>query len=649
VTERHYGWIPDRPDFRDQLFAAPRRLVTALPAAVDLRPLLPPIYDQGRLGSCFPPGTRVRMADGTERCIETIHPLEQVLTAEGRIGTVRAVMGRLVQEDIIKLKVWGHNYLRMTEEHPVLTRRGYVAAKDVRLDDWVAMPRYLPERQTVIQTEGHVRWRERVRATGKRDYSGVVGRGGVSVAVKAVPDFIELTPGVGRILGLFLSEGNTDKTKVVWSFGEHEKDTLVAELVELLRAEWGVEARVQPRPNSCVKVNLYGTAWAKLFESLCATGAGMKRLHSDIAAGPHAFMEALLQGWLDGDGWHSSRGESGVSISHDLTLSMFDIAQALGRRPAINWGKPTESPGVKVRQPRWTVEMCSKSDNWRVEQDDTHVWRKVRALEREPYEGPVFNLSVEGDESYVTEGIGVHNCTAHGTAALIQFDQKKQGLPSIMPSRLFAYYNSRMLENSTQSDSGASIRDSLKAIAKYGFLPEERWPYVVEDFAKTPPNSIYDEALPGAITDYATVTQTPEQIKGVLASGLPITFGFTVYSSFESAAVTRTGDVPMPRRSESVLGGHCVVLAGYDDKAQMYWFRNPWGTDWGNEGYGRFPYAFVHSSQISSDFWVINTIPGAAPAPPSPPPPPPPPPEGDLAISLVLDGRRYDGRVTEAA
>jgi C1A family cysteine protease len=47
-----YGWIPDLPDHRDHLYAAPPPRLTALPPSTDLRPQCPPVYDQGQLGSC---------------------------------------------------------------------------------------------------------------------------------------------------------------------------------------------------------------------------------------------------------------------------------------------------------------------------------------------------------------------------------------------------------------------------------------------------------------------------------------------------------------------------------------------------------------------------------------------------------------------
>src|SRR5579883_2057021 len=49
---QRFGWIPDLPDHRDHLYAAPLVNLGVLPPQVDLRPACPPVYDQGQLGSC---------------------------------------------------------------------------------------------------------------------------------------------------------------------------------------------------------------------------------------------------------------------------------------------------------------------------------------------------------------------------------------------------------------------------------------------------------------------------------------------------------------------------------------------------------------------------------------------------------------------
>jgi C1A family cysteine protease len=49
---KRYGWMPDLPDARDHLYAAPLAMIGKLPPKLDLRPNCPPVYDQGQLGSC---------------------------------------------------------------------------------------------------------------------------------------------------------------------------------------------------------------------------------------------------------------------------------------------------------------------------------------------------------------------------------------------------------------------------------------------------------------------------------------------------------------------------------------------------------------------------------------------------------------------
>lgn len=51
---QRFGWRPDLPDIRDYVFTSLRPMMVSLPARVDLRTTkwLPPVYDQGQLGSC---------------------------------------------------------------------------------------------------------------------------------------------------------------------------------------------------------------------------------------------------------------------------------------------------------------------------------------------------------------------------------------------------------------------------------------------------------------------------------------------------------------------------------------------------------------------------------------------------------------------
>ncbi len=201
------------------------------------------------------------------------------------------------------------------------------------------------------------------------------------------------------------------------------------------------------------------------------------------------------------------------------------------------------------------------------------------------------------------------SCTANGIAAAIQFDDMKQGLPNsdVMPSRLFIYYNERVLENDVSQDNGAQIRDGVKTCAVQGACSAKYWAYVIKKFAVKPPKTAYVEALKHKITSYRSVPQVLSEMQSCIVSGFPIVFGVSVFDSFEADAVIQSGDVPMPQRSESNIGGHCMVLCGYNNKTSRFNFRNSWGTSYGKAGYGTIPYEYILNAQLCSDCWVINS------------------------------------------
>jgi C1A family cysteine protease len=85
-------------------------------------------------------------------------------------------------------------------------------------------------------------------------------------------------------------------------------------------------------------------------------------------------------------------------------------------------------------------------------------------------------------------------------------------------------------------------------------------------------------------------------------------FGFTVYESFESATVTRTGHASLPGSDERAIGGHAVVGVGYNDAKQWFVVRNSWGNRWGLKGYFTLPYAYLTDENLASDFWTIRVV-----------------------------------------
>jgi len=201
------------------------------------------------------------------------------------------------------------------------------------------------------------------------------------------------------------------------------------------------------------------------------------------------------------------------------------------------------------------------------------------------------------------------SCTANAIANAHLFDQMKQkAVDAFSPSRLFIYYNERVMEHTVNEDSGAMIRDGIKSIAKQGVCAEKVWPYVIARFTRRPPAACFRAALQHQALSYQRLLQTVSQMKGCLASGFPFVFGFTVYESFEAEAVAKTGTVPLPAPTEGVLGGHAVMAVGYDESKQRFLAMNSWGTKWGDRGFFTMPYAYLTSDDLAADFWTVRIV-----------------------------------------
>ncbi len=216
----------------------------------------------------------------------------------------------------------------------------------------------------------------------------------------------------------------------------------------------------------------------------------------------------------------------------------------------------------------------------------------------------------------------IGSCTANAIAGALQFTRRKEERsPDFTPARLFIYWNERNLEHTVPLDNGAQIRDGIKVVNKLGAVPESEWTY--DDTpanptthlwpagakpARRPPLSVFRDAKNYQAIGYQRMLRALSQFKGVLASGYPFIFGFTVYASFESAVVARTGKLDLPVPAEACLGGHAVLAVGYDDRSQRFIVRNSWGSAWGQAGYFTMPYAYLLDENLSDDFWTIRVV-----------------------------------------
>lgn len=203
----------------------------------------------------------------------------------------------------------------------------------------------------------------------------------------------------------------------------------------------------------------------------------------------------------------------------------------------------------------------------------------------------------------------IGSCTANALAAAFHFEQLRQGINGFSPSRLFVYYNERVLEGKTSRDTGASLRDGIKVLHKLGVCDESMWPYEAWRMAQRPREECYKAAQANRCLKYARVEQNLDALRACLAAGYPFVFGFQIFCDFIVGDVSATGVMTIPPRGHS-HGGHAVQACGYDDERRVFIVRNSWGEDWGDRGHFYMPYDFIVHPQLCFDFWVIHFVEG---------------------------------------
>lgn len=186
----------------------------------------------------------------------------------------------------------------------------------------------------------------------------------------------------------------------------------------------------------------------------------------------------------------------------------------------------------------------------------------------------------------------------------------KQTNKNVIPSRLYLYAVCRSIDNTPlNQDDGTSIRTACQAIANYGVCQETVYPYT-SSYSTLPALTAFNGSKKFKQFTYLFISQDLTSIKnGLRTYNAPIIFGIMVYSSFLTTTTSTTGIIPLPdKNKDTLLGGHCLTIVGYNDTTKMFMCANSWGTRWGANGYCYIPYNYLTNPTLASDFCVTTFI-----------------------------------------
>jgi len=184
-----------------------------------------------------------------------------------------------------------------------------------------------------------------------------------------------------------------------------------------------------------------------------------------------------------------------------------------------------------------------------------------------------------------------------------EFQDKKEYRKLIRLSPRFLYSLCKKFDGAP-SEEGTYPRIAMKVLLNYGVCHESFWPYAPHQ-KSLPLKGADIDAKRFKIKAYARIESLIEMKRSLLVNG-PFLAGVKVYKSWFNKNVERSGFVPMPKRNEQLMGGHAICIVGYDDKLELFKFKNSWGQNWADNGYGYLPYAYM--KKYCSDSWSATDL-----------------------------------------
>jgi hypothetical protein len=196
----------------------------------------------------------------------------------------------------------------------------------------------------------------------------------------------------------------------------------------------------------------------------------------------------------------------------------------------------------------------------------------------------------------------IGSCSANALCSIFEYDAIH-----FKGSRLFLYYNERLMINKTDEDSGAYLIDGINSLKKYGICEEKYWKYNIDNIFMVPSKEAYENAKNNYLIDSLNIKKNLNEIKKWLSRNEPIAIAIAIYSNFMEEG-RNNGIINMPKETDIYLGGHAVILCGYIDKEKRFILRNSWGDYWGDKGYFYLPYEYIigNNNLSGNDFWIIT-------------------------------------------
>jgi hypothetical protein len=406
--------------------------------------------------ACFPPGALVKLSNSQEIPIEQVLVGATIVTHMGRHRHVEAVMHRPYCGDLVVMRAVGLiEPVKATPNHKIWVRptlKGKAQICPVCSKAFRSLRAHLRQKPDVQHQLAY------------RDY-GRYAENWCPAEQVATGDYVR-TPfnrkttsngcqHLAVVLGYYLSEGNvfsykrasvTDSSRGVdFSFNISETN-LVENLCNELRQLGYSKIKTYNRKSNVTVVRVSSV---KLYDEMLRLGGKYswgKQIALEVMEWEPSVQLKLVDAFLDGDG-HFSRSHPdlvGTTVSRTLAFQLAEMCwrndvparvnsyqskQARKRRAylVVIQGRFIDKFSTSKRPQSYQYKSSIRTISHLKHQrqggtaiyvssvvmayvEKGFVYRRVTRVSREFYDGPVFNLTVADDHSYVINGVAVSNC-----------------------------------------------------------------------------------------------------------------------------------------------------------------------------------------------------------------------------------------------
>ena len=160
-------------------------------------------------------------------------------------------------------------------------------------------------------------------------------------------------------------------------------------------------------------------------------------------------------------------------------------------------------------------------------------------------------------------------------------------------------------------DAGSRIIDCIRILKNYGVPPEILHPYHEKFLYKKPSELSYKLAKYCKLLGFIQLEKNSfiiNSIKKNLLKNNLVTCGIKIYENFNNKLTVKTGQVILPTEGEELVGGHSIVIVGFDDWKKNFIFINSWGRNWGHNGIGYLPYDYIFMENMADEFFILTKI-----------------------------------------